>query len=66
MASEGKLEYFWVEQGEGIIEGEARGETRGEAKRNIAIAKNMLHAGIPVDTISQITGLSIAEITALK
>ena len=41
-------------------------EERGEARKAIAIAKNLISFGMPSDTISQITGLSIEEIEKIN
>ncbi len=55
---------------EGLEKGEAIGLEKGEAigleKKSIEIARNSLHAGLSVETISQITGLSPEEIESLK
>jgi len=45
---------------------EKKGEKRGETKAKIEIAKNLLNAGIDIETISKTTGLSIEEIHKLK
>ncbi len=53
----------------GKAEGEAigleKGEAIGLAKRNIEIAKSMLERGMNKNEISEITGLSIEEISKL-
>ena len=46
---------------EGLAEGEAIGELK-EKRRN---ALGMKHAGIPIDTISKITGLSVKDVEEL-
>ncbi|WCR53288.1 MAG: hypothetical protein PG981_000310 [Wolbachia endosymbiont of Ctenocephalides orientis wCori] len=55
---------------EGIQIGEERGiqigEEKGEMKAKIAVAKNLLIACVPIDTISQSTGLSADEIQKLQ
>jgi len=55
---------------EGITEGIAIGLEKGEAigleKKSIEIARNGLQAGLSIEIISQITGLSPEEIESLK
>jgi predicted transposase YdaD len=55
---------------EGIQIGEERGiqigEERGEKQAKIAVAKNLLKAGVSVDLIAESTGLLKAEIAQLK
>ena len=41
-------------------------EQRGKEQSRISIAKNMLKLNIPIDTISQATGLTAGEIEKLK
>ena len=41
-------------------------EQRGKEQSRISIAKNMLKLNIPIDTISQATGLTDSEIENLK
>ncbi|MGN0188245.1 MAG: Rpn family recombination-promoting nuclease/putative transposase [Candidatus Cryptobacteroides sp.] len=50
---------------EGRAVGREEGKKEGERERNVAIAKNMLAQGLPVETVSQCTGLSIGEVNAL-
>jgi hypothetical protein len=38
----------------------------GEQQAKIAVAKNLLKAGVPVDLIAESTGLPRAEIAQLK
>ena len=45
---------------------EARGKAEGKAEEKIALVRNSLKAGLPLETISSITGLSIKEIEKLK
>ncbi len=49
-----------------IEEAENKGEAKGKRDRNIEIAKNMLRKEIPINDISEITGLTIKEINKLK
>ena len=49
-----------------ISEAKTEGIKEGTTKRNIEIAKNMLESDMLPEVISKITGLSIAEIEALK
>ena len=51
---------------EGLAEGEKKGRKEGEMESKIAIARNMLAQGLPVETISQCVGLSIEELNAIK
>ena len=55
---------------EGIKEGEEKGIKKGEEKgrkeREIEIAKNFLRQGISTEMIEQCTGLTAAEIEALR
>jgi predicted transposase/invertase (TIGR01784 family) len=47
-------------------EAEARGEARAEARKQREIAMNSLRAGLPLETVAHITGLSIEEVQALQ
>ncbi len=38
----------------------------GKEEERISIVKNMLKLNVPVDTISQATGLTVGEINQLK
>ena len=51
---------------EGREEGREEGRKEGEMESKIAIARNMLAQGLPVETISQCVGLSIEELNAIK
>ena len=55
------------EQGlaKGLTEGRAKGRAEGRAKAFVEMAQKMLAAGLPVEQISQLTGLSAEEIKAL-
>ncbi len=50
---------------EGRAEGKAEGKEEGRMEERKANAKKMKSLGIPADTISQITGLSIEDINSL-
>jgi predicted transposase/invertase (TIGR01784 family) len=50
----------------GKAEGIALGEERGELKKAREMAKNLLLAGVEVNTIAVASGLSLDEINALK
>ena len=65
---EEKLKKTLIEdaKNEGIQEGKELGIQEGETKKQIEIAKNMLENKMVPEMISKITGLSIAEIEALK
>lgn len=58
---EGRLEG----RAEGRAEGKAEGKEEGRMEERKANAKKMKSLGIPADTISQITGLSIEDINSL-
>ena len=47
-------------------EGEARGLAKGSRQKALETAKNLLHFGLSVENIVQATGLSQAEVEALK
>ena len=57
-----------IKEGEarGIKLGEARGEARGERKGLLATAKKMLAKNFELSTISEVTGLSLTDLKALK
>ena len=60
-------ERIGIEQGraEGLADGEAIGLEKGAAQKQREIAKNLKHAGIPVDVIAENTGLTAEEIENL-
>ena len=64
-------ERIGIEQGRaeghaaGLSEGKAIGLEKGAAQEKRAIAKNLKHAGIPVDVIAENTGLTAEEIENL-
>ena len=49
---------------EGLAEGEVIGGEKGEKKKSLEIAKNLLKKNIPVNDISEVTGLTREEIEA--
>ncbi|MFJ5423142.1 Rpn family recombination-promoting nuclease/putative transposase [Wolbachia endosymbiont of Drosophila barbarae] len=51
---------------EGIQIGAEKGREEGEKQTKIAVAKNSLKAGVSIDVIAQITGLSHSEILQLR
>ncbi|WP_353278282.1 Rpn family recombination-promoting nuclease/putative transposase [Wolbachia endosymbiont (group B) of Longitarsus flavicornis] len=51
---------------EGIQIGHQKGREEGEKQAKIAVAKNLLKAGVSVDLIAESTGLSQADISQLK
>ena len=51
---------------EGEAKGRAEGRAEGEKKERLRNAAGMIKSGIPEEVISDITGLSIEEIKALK
>ena len=62
---EGRAEGIAEGRAEGRAEGIAEGEQRGEFKERCKNARAMRAAGIPVDTISKILGLTAEEVMAL-
>lgn len=50
----------------GMAEGMAKGIAEGEKKKAVEIAKNMLSMGIEVSIVAKASGLSEAEVRALK
>ena len=51
---------------EGIAEGMKKGMKQGMKQRSLEIARNLLSLGLPVDQITQATGLTEEEIQQLK
>ena len=51
---------------EGKEEGRAEGRAEGMSQRSLEIARNLLSLGLPVDQITQATGLTEEEIEQLK
>ena len=51
---------------EGIAIGEQRGLEKGERKKAIDMARSMIADNFPYNTIAKHTGLSLAEIQALR
>lgn len=49
----------------GLEKGRAEGLAEGEARERLKNARNLKQLGVPVETIAQATGLSLAEIEAL-
>jgi predicted transposase/invertase (TIGR01784 family) len=50
---------------EGKLEGLREGKLEGKQEEKIEIAQKMKNRGLPVDQITELTGLSIEEITKL-
>ena len=61
-----KLKGLAEGEAKGRAEGEAKGRAEGEKKERLRNAAGMIKNGIPENVISDITGLSIEEIKALK
>lgn len=61
---------YQIHQQDAELRGEERGiaigEERGEKRNMIKTANKMLSRKMPVDLISELTGLSISEINKLK
>ena len=51
---------------EGKEEGRAEGRAEGMSQRSLEIARNLLSLGLPIDQITQATGLTEEEIELLK
>ena len=49
-----------------LLEGKAEGLVEGELKAANQIALNMIHSGIAIDLVAQITGLSLDQIQKLQ
>jgi predicted transposase/invertase (TIGR01784 family) len=50
---------------EGMKKGMKKGEKKGKHAQSVEIAKNLLHAGDPVDKVIQVTGLTYEEVESL-
>ncbi|MCQ2287107.1 MAG: hypothetical protein MJZ76_09610, partial [Bacteroidales bacterium] len=50
----------------GIAEGMQKGIEKGKNEEKLLIVRNMLSKGLDVDLISEITGISVAEIQEIK
>jgi predicted transposase/invertase (TIGR01784 family) len=61
----GRVEGKTEGRAEGMAEGEARGKARGKAEKTIEIVKNSFAAGIKIEQITIITGLSATEIVRI-
>ena len=60
------FEYMLKErERKGIEQGRSEGLAEGAAQEKRAIAKNLKHAGIPVDVVAENTGLTAEEIENL-
>ncbi len=51
---------------EGIQIGHEKGRKEGEKQAKIAVAKNLLKAGVSIDIIAQTTGLTVNEVKDLS
>ena len=60
---EGRKEGIKEGRNEGLREGLKEGEDKGRREERIRIAQGMRQAGIPDATISELTGLSLADLT---
>ena len=49
-----------------LAEGEARGRSEGSRQKALETAKNLLQLGLSIENIAQATGLSKAEVEAIK
>ena len=64
--AEGMAEGRAEGRAEGMAEGRAEGRAEGMSQRSLEIARNLLSLGLPVDQITQATGLTEEEIELLK
>ena len=62
----GKEEGMEKGRAEGKEEGRAEGRAEGMSQRSLEIARNLLSLGLPVNQITQATGLTEEEIELLK
>ena len=51
---------------QGLAEGRVEGRAKGLVEGRVEVAKNMLAAGMDDNVIAQMTGLTIAQLQALK
>ncbi|UPA54736.1 Rpn family recombination-promoting nuclease/putative transposase [Wolbachia pipientis] len=65
-SAKGRLEGILIGHEKGRAEGKQEGREEGEKQAKIAVAKNSLKAGVSIDVIAQITGLSLDEIKKLR
>ncbi|MBO5753203.1 MAG: hypothetical protein J6S69_05845, partial [Proteobacteria bacterium] len=63
---DGKAEGFKDGKAEGFKDGEAKGFKDGEAEGKAEVARKMVAKGVDIEFIVEITGLTPAEIEALK
>ncbi|WP_264735766.1 Rpn family recombination-promoting nuclease/putative transposase [Wolbachia endosymbiont (group A) of Rhinocyllus conicus] len=63
---EGRQEGILIGEERGIKIGAEKGREEGEKQAKISVAKNSLKAGVSIDVIAQITGLSHSEILQLR
>ena len=63
---EGRAEGKEEGRAEGKEEGRAEGRAEGMSQRSLEIARNLLSLGLPVNQITQATGLTEEEIELLK
>ncbi|MGL5029387.1 MAG: PD-(D/E)XK nuclease family transposase, partial [Wolbachia pipientis] len=62
----GREEGILIGEERGIKIGAEKGREEGEKQAKISVAKNSLKAGVSIDVIAQITGLSHSEILQLR
>ncbi|WP_253303140.1 Rpn family recombination-promoting nuclease/putative transposase [Wolbachia endosymbiont of Phyllotreta cruciferae] len=62
----GRQEGILIGEERGIKIGAEKGREEGEKQAKISVAKNSLKAGVSIDVIAQITGLSHSEILQLR
>ena len=62
---EGRIEGRIEGRKEGLIEGKQEGRLEGRMEEKVEIARNLKLAGVPVEVITQTTGLSIDKVNEL-
>jgi predicted transposase YdaD len=63
---EGLQEGLWQGEQNGLREGEMKGRMEGRGERAFEIARNAWSKGLPLDIISEITGLDAQIIQGLN
>jgi predicted transposase/invertase (TIGR01784 family) len=50
---------------QGLLQGEQRGEQQGLQQALISVARSALKKGMSIETVSELTGLSVQEVKLL-
>ena len=64
--AKGKAEGMAEGMAKGMTRGMAKGKAEGMAEGQLAIAKRLLEKGYTIPEISELTGLSVADLSQLK